>query len=309
MFKVTVLMPVYNGARFLAASIESILNQTFGDYEFLIIDDKSTDDSKDMILSYNDRRIRLISNDENIGQMRTLNKGITLARGRYIARMDQDDTSLPERLGLEADALDKNSDVGLVYSDTFVIDEFGARRTKTLFSRLKPERTYVFDKLLTRNFIIGNTVMTRRSVFDEVGLFNPAYRVAAEYDLFLRIARKYKIDFIDKPLAEYRMHGENASLNTMKATKEIVDILMNLDRNGLTKKQLAFLDKMIARHTADLGLCHLFNDDRKSCLTEAFRALEMECCNPRAAAAIFMAALFPKTLIDYAGSFRKGWLE
>ncbi len=91
-------MPVYNGAKYLNEAIDSILKQTFSDFEFLIIDDGSTDQSIDQIMLYDDPRIRLVENKNNLGQSETLNKGINLATCKYIARMDQDDISMPERL-------------------------------------------------------------------------------------------------------------------------------------------------------------------------------------------------------------------
>src|SRR3990170_6306785 len=96
--EITVLMSVYNGERFLREAIESILNQTYRDFEFLIINDGSTDSSREIILSYNDPRIRLIDNELNIGLTRSLNKGLRLARGKYIARQDADDISFRKRL-------------------------------------------------------------------------------------------------------------------------------------------------------------------------------------------------------------------
>ena len=102
---VTVLMPVYNGEKYLAEAIESVLNQTFADFELLIIDDCSSDNSVEIIQSYNDNRLKLIINEENIGQSKTLNKGIEFAKGKYIARLDQDDLSYKERLQIQIEKI------------------------------------------------------------------------------------------------------------------------------------------------------------------------------------------------------------
>src|SRR5215467_8249434 len=96
--KVTVLLTVYNGERYLHEAIDSILGQTFQDFEFLIINDGSTDGTRELILSYHDRRIRLIDNEYNIGQTRSLNRGLVLAMGQFLARQDADDISEPDRL-------------------------------------------------------------------------------------------------------------------------------------------------------------------------------------------------------------------
>ena len=111
--KVTVLMPVYNAEKYLREAIESILSQTFKNFEFLIINDGSTDKSKDAILSYNDPRIIYSENSKNLGIAKTLNKGMNLARGNYIARMDGDDISHPDRLQEQIEFMDDNRHVGV----------------------------------------------------------------------------------------------------------------------------------------------------------------------------------------------------
>ena len=107
-------MPVYNGLPYLPHAIESVLDQTFTDFEFLIINDASTDDSFACIRSYKDPRIRLVCNETNLGQTRTLNKGLELAQGPFIARLDQDDIAYPKRLAKQVAYLDANPEVALV---------------------------------------------------------------------------------------------------------------------------------------------------------------------------------------------------
>lgn len=155
--KVTVLMPVYNGEEYLREAIESILFQSFGNFEFLIIDDGSTDDSINIIASYTDPRIRVITNGENIGIARALNKGIELARGKYIARMDSDDISLPKRFEKQVDFLDKNPEIGIVGS---WIKTFGGRKTIILAHPCNPEMVRIF--FLFDSPLAHPTVMMRR---------------------------------------------------------------------------------------------------------------------------------------------------
>ena len=120
---VTVLMPVYNAEKYLAEAINSILNQTFTNYELLIINDGSTDKSEEIILKYSDKRIRYIKNDKNIRLVATLNKGIELAKGKYIARMDADDISVPTRLEKQITLLENNEDIGVCGSFLYVFGE------------------------------------------------------------------------------------------------------------------------------------------------------------------------------------------
>ncbi|NHJ46179.1 MAG: glycosyltransferase family 2 protein, partial [Asgard group archaeon] len=122
--KVTVLMSVFNGEKYLREAIDSVLHQTFTDFEFLIINDGSTDNSVEIINSYDDERIHLVHNEQNIGLAASLNKGINLARGEYIARMDCDDINHQTRLEKQVKFMDKNPDIGLLSSaNRFIQDD------------------------------------------------------------------------------------------------------------------------------------------------------------------------------------------
>ena len=123
--KATVLMPVYNAEKYVAEAIDSILNQTFNDFEFLIINDGSTDNSLDIIKSYDDPRITIINNETNLGLSHTLNKGIELARGEYIIRMDADDISLSIRLEKQIEFMDSNQHIGICGSWIQTFDKSG----------------------------------------------------------------------------------------------------------------------------------------------------------------------------------------
>ena len=111
---ISVILPVYNAERFLREAIDSVLKQTFVDFEFIILNDGSTDKTEDIILSYKDPRIRYVKNEKNLKLIKTLNKGVDMARGKYIARMDADDISLPERFEKEVAYLEAHPDVAVV---------------------------------------------------------------------------------------------------------------------------------------------------------------------------------------------------
>ena len=138
--KITVLMPVYNGEKYLKESIESILKQTFRDFEFLIINDTSTDESEKIIRSFKDSRIKLIKNEKNIGLTKSLNKGLDLAKGEYMARMDADDISLPKRLEIQVAFMDKNPKIGVIGAWAKVIGESNKKYIKTYsnFEKIEP---------------------------------------------------------------------------------------------------------------------------------------------------------------------------
>jgi len=200
--KVTVLMPVYNGQRFLTEAIESILNQSFKDYEFLIINDGSKDKSEDIIKRYeqNDPRIRLISRP-NKGLVATLNEGLAKAKGEYIARMDCDDISLKSRLKTEVEYLDSNLNVGLVGSNYSIIDEEGKYLVNTnVFTH--PDDLKLC--LVTCNQYGHGSVMIRKSVLKEVGDYDKSVGHLEDYDLWIRISHEAKVANIEQPLYKWR---------------------------------------------------------------------------------------------------------
>ena len=204
--KVTVLMPVYNGEKYLKKSIESILDQTFTDFEFLIIDDGSTDESLELIKSYDDTRIKIIVHEQNKGLIKTLNEGIELAAGDYVARMDGDDVSLPERLEKQIAFMDNNQDVAVCGTWTKSMNENGK-----IVSTMKS----LSGILLKYNYwkpspMIHPSVMMRKSLIKEF-LFSVDAASAEDYDLWLRIVKKHRIFNIKECLLLYRIHGENIS--------------------------------------------------------------------------------------------------
>lgn len=180
-------MPVYNGGQFLRESIASILKQTYSNFEFIIIDDGSTDNSWETIKKFNDTRIRAFR-QSNKGLQPTLNFGIGQASGKYIARMDQDDISADERLDKQVKFLEKNNHIAILGTSFAIIDKGG----KFL------DHSYHFDRpedikleILTRNPFGHGTIMIRRSVLKSVGLYDEKQAVE-DYELWYRIIKNYK---------------------------------------------------------------------------------------------------------------------
>lgn len=180
---ITVLMPVFNAERDLRQAVESILDQTFTDFEFLIIDDGSSDNSYQILSSYNDSRIRLERNEKNIGLVATLNKGITLARGVYIARMDNDDISLPNRLA-EQYALSERQNADIVGCQFNVVDSSGLHLKNVQVPLLPDEFTVCLAN--TVPFAHGS-VMFRRSFLQNNQLQYGPGLYSEDYDLWARM--------------------------------------------------------------------------------------------------------------------------
>lgn len=222
---VTVLMPVYNGEKFLKEAIESILNQTFTDFEFLIINDGSTDNSVKIIQSFNDTRIRLINNDKNLKLIASLNKGISLAKGKYIARMDCDDISMPHRFEKEVDFLEKNLDYGLVGTWFSVIDGTG----KEQYNVNHPSSNDLIKLFLSINCPLAHgSLMGRTELFKSNLYGSDEYYSIEDYELWTRIAKVTKIHNIPEYLFKYRIYG--SSFSDTK-TQIMINQTLNLSKN------------------------------------------------------------------------------
>ena len=210
--KVTVLMSVFNGKEYLREAIESILMQTFTDFDFIIIDDGSADETWETLTEYagRDKRIALFQNQENIGLTRSLNKGLKQAQGMYIARQDADDVSLPERLELEVRYLDENAEAVLVSSNVEIIDEMG--RTLIISDRAC-DPDLVAWWMLFYNHVAGHSaVLFRRKNAIEAGGYDPSVKYAQDYDLWLRLLGQGDLAILSEVLLRWRLHDDNVSV-------------------------------------------------------------------------------------------------
>lgn len=194
-------MSVYNGEQYLQEAIESILNQTYSDFELIIIDDASTDSTPQIIQSYRDPRIRVIRNNENLGLTKSLNKGLTLAKGEYVARMDADDISLPERFEKQVAFLDSHPEVAVVGTAKQLIN----RRGTILGTYIPPLQPQYRDFLKT-NLITHGSVMVRREILKAYGGYNELFRKSQDYALWLEMAKQHKLINIPDVLYKLRTH-------------------------------------------------------------------------------------------------------
>lgn len=208
--KVSVIIPAYNAMAYLPETLESVLNQTFRDFEVLIINDGSTDSITSWASGIEDSRVRLIS-QENTGLSGARNKGIAESRGEYVALIDSDDLWQSTKLERQVQYLDNHSDIGLVYTWTMLIDSVGKSTGRVLGSELGGN---VLDDLLKRNIIDGvSSVVLRRQCFDKVGMFDITLPSMEDWDMWVRIAGFYEFALIPLPLTLYRQHQSNMSKN------------------------------------------------------------------------------------------------
>lgn len=208
--KVTVLMSVYNGEKYLQEAIDSILGQTFKDFEFLIINDGSTDKTGEILESYNDPRIKIIDNKKNIGLTKSLNKGLRLARGEYIARQDADDISCDNRLEKQIKFLNENLDIAIVGTNYFRINEKG-----DIIQEIKRQEK---DKDIKKYLLNGNqlghgTIMFRKSCIEKVGFYREEFKFAQDYDFVLHFSEKYKLANIPETLYKWRINTNSVSVS------------------------------------------------------------------------------------------------
>jgi len=205
---VTVLMPVYNGEAYLSEAIESILLQSYTNFEFLILNDGSSDRSEEIIQSYTDSRIRLINNATNMQLIATLNRGLDLAQGKYIVRMDADDISLPQRIERQVEWLEKNPEYGLVGS--WFEDFNGTDTIRTI--KYSSDDTHIRIRHLYQTHIAHPTAVLRKSVIDEHNLrFNPEFVHGEDYAFWVQMSAYCKLSNYPEMLVRKRDHPRNIS--------------------------------------------------------------------------------------------------
>jgi len=212
--EITVLMSVYNGEKYLREAVESILNQTFSDFEFLIIDDASTDSSLEILQSYDDPRIKIIRNIENLGLTKSLNIGIRLAKREYIARMDADDISLPERFERQITFLLNHPDIALAGTFYQNIDHEG-NIFGTCNLLLKPR----YQDFIKGNCIIHGSVMVRSEVMVTISGYNELIKKCQDYALWLQLAKEYQLCNIPDVLYKLRIHENSVSIKGWEESK------------------------------------------------------------------------------------------
>ena len=242
---VSVIIHTYNNEKFIVETVESVLNQTYKDYEIIIVDDGSVDGTRDALIPYM-QKIRY-HYKENGGIASAKNAGICLSQTEFVAFLDHDDLWVPDKLQLQMECFNENLQVGLVYSKYTSFRDGKELRTK-------PEKGYsgwIFKELLSKSFIQTSTVVVKRECLDAVGPYDETFSLGDEYDMFLRIAQKFQCGFVDKGLTRYRVHDTNASNNDFLFDNENLGVYKKIynnftDLDGVEKK---ILRKRIARYS------------------------------------------------------------
>ncbi|HET7845419.1 MAG TPA: glycosyltransferase [Xanthomonadales bacterium] len=258
--RVSVLMPVYNGERWIREALDSALAQTFRDFEIVVFDDGSTDSSRAIALEYqaaNPGRVRVFWQD-NQGLARVRNATLRVARGDLLAFLDCDDVWLPHHLATAVACFDREADLAMVHANIVRIGPSGevldparprwrARHCGDPFASL----------LLRREHISNVTAVVRRSVLDRVGDFDPRFHGCEDRDLWLRVAHDFPVRYVDEVTAYYRMHGSNTSGNLdrmLGARRQLVDKFATTRRGrALRRRALAAIEMEAGAILRDAG--------------------------------------------------------
>lgn len=207
---ISVIMPAYNVEKYIGAAIESILQQTFEDFEFIIIDDASTDQTYDIICDYHDKRIIRLRNHTNIGVAACINKGMSIANSKFIARMDSDDISKPNRFQKQIEFMTANSNLGISGTYMEVIDDKGRF--------IQEHHKKIGDEAIKISLFFGHTsfahpsIIIRRRIIDMYHLrYDTAFQYAEDYDLYCRCSPFMALDNYPECLIQYRLHSESVS--------------------------------------------------------------------------------------------------
>jgi glycosyltransferase involved in cell wall biosynthesis len=223
--KVSVIIPNYNYEKFIAATIESVLSQTYENIEIIVVDDGSKDNSLKVLERFGEK-LRVIQ-QKNAGVSAARNNGVQNSTGEFIAFLDADDIWLPEKLQRQIERFNADSEVGLVHCSMTLIDP----QDQPIDENRNGQEGWVSTEFLRfeRGVVVGasSTALVKRSIFDEIGGFDVCLSTAADWDFCYQVSRKYKFGFVTEPLVLYRMHGTNMHGN-IKAMEH--DMLLGFEK-------------------------------------------------------------------------------
>ena len=224
----SVIIPIYNAGKYISFAINSVLTQTFSDLELIIINDGSTDNSKSIIDSFDDKRIKYFENDSNRGIVYSRNRGVSLAKGKYIGMLDADDVAYPDKFEKQINFLEKNRDFGFVGSWVRFIDEDGNSLPGRWKLKAKPEEIPAI--MLFKNYFLQSAVLYRKEIFEKYS-FTKGFDILEDYLLWYQITKKYKVANFPEYLVDYRLHDKGVTKQHNKERREkerkVFQIMLN----------------------------------------------------------------------------------
>jgi glycosyltransferase involved in cell wall biosynthesis len=243
---VSVIIPTYNRERLIGRAIQSVLNQTYGDFEVIVVDDGSTDNTKNIVGAINDPRIRYIRHEQQKGATTARNTGIVASQGKYIAFQDSDDEWLSEKLEKQMHVLEAApEDVGVIYTAFIRVTDGEVLYIPS--TRVVKKEGDVLTQLLKQNFVSTQTAILRKSCFDRVGLFDERLPRLQDWELFIRMSQYYKFRFISDPLVIAHFQKDSIS-SSKKAYIEGIVIILEKHFEKFAKNK-----KVLAKTYCDIG--------------------------------------------------------
>lgn len=282
--KVAVIIPCHNGIDLVGTAIESVLAQTFGDVEIMVADDRSVDGSAEKVAAYGEP-VRLIRVDNGNTQA-TRNAAIAATDAPLIALLDQDDRWHPEKLAEQVAALDRHPDAALCYTDTRGLDAAGRELSHMHNPLFIPEsQVEAFGKLLEVNYMAASTVVIRRSVLESVGMLDPRFHLAGDWELWLRALERYSAIGLPRVLIDYVWHGSNESRRAAAMLRESIAVQIDALARARTnprwasgpamKPYLRRANRKLAGRYSELGKLASAAGDRPVAIENHRRALAL----------------------------------
>jgi glycosyltransferase involved in cell wall biosynthesis len=283
---VSVVIPTYNRAQWLRRAIMSVLNQTFQDYEIIVVDDGSSDNTQQVENGIRDRRIRYVRHDGNRGASTARNSGIRAARGEYIGFLDDDDEWLPQKLEKQLDKFNFSSaNVGAIYTGSSVVS---ARTGSIIHSFLCHPRGYKDVDFLRTMTFNTSVPLIKRSCFDSVGLFDETLPGSQDMDMWLRIARHYTFAFVPEVLVKRYIHGDQVT-SRLKIKIEAKQKIIQKYQSLLSKHP-----DIMAHHLWRLGVLHCIDGHPAKGRSCFLRAIQWTPAEPKFYKDFFMSFVAPK---------------
>jgi glycosyltransferase involved in cell wall biosynthesis len=280
--RITVVIPAHNAEAYIAEAIASVCTQTISDVEIVLVDDGSTDETVATASRFSDKCPMTILRVANSGPAAARNLGIRHARGQYCAFLDADDKMLPNRLETQATLLDGEPEVGLVHSDLMTFNERGIiHRSRRAFS--DPCGGRVLDRLLLDNCITTSTVMSPTGRLLEVGMFKEERRVSEDFDLWLRMAVRWRVAYIEEPLTLYRRRQGSLSddkLSSGLSALEVIEAFWR-EHEQYRRERPQLYRRSLGRHFAATGAAALGQGRRGVALRYLVSSLRYEPLNDK----------------------------
>jgi len=243
MAKVSVIIPTYNRADFLHVAITSVLNQTFQDFEIIVVDDASKDRTSEVVNSFHDKRIKYFRHETNrggsAGGSAARNTGIINSNCAYIAFLDDDDEWLPEKLGMQIEVLAASPpEVGVVYTGYTVVD----RASGTILAQKNPTKRGDLSTDLLKENCLGNSssIFLRKECFEKIGLFDEMIPGFEDYDVWIRLSRAFHFDYVEQPLVKYYVHSNQIWTNVDAISQGVDMMLKKYGESPAFRKKMSY---------------------------------------------------------------------